>query len=555
MSPYIWKSDGQPEASQAGTFPNGQEKDPRIAEVDELKKKLAEAQARHVSATTLAQEQRQEIEKLHLARTLEALGTLLLEVQQLKDKVAELQEQRTAPDAAEQTETERLRDAEAHAQEQVQMLQQKLSEVQAQHASAAALAEQQKQEMERQREQLSEACAAGVQQLKDKVSELQEQRTAPDAAEQTETERLRDAEAHAQEQVQMLQQKLSEVEAQHASAAALAEQQKQEMERQREQLSEVQQLKDKVSELQVSGSSRAPKVKNFIVRRMDKEANREMETFLPLLWSRWKTFWLEKKRAQYAGLEAKAAWAKEEYAKEISVTCELRRALAEALAGRQAAEKQQQQLQKDMKELLQRDVTLNTKLEKQEHSFKLEIKQLRTEVDRRPFSARSRSKSNPREDLIASPQSDAVLAEDARLTAAGVVHSFLHGSVQRPRWPFAGDHRSSPVQERSPVRKAIPIDVLKGSPGDRRLKPPLPRPRIEPSSVCLDVDVHPGEAWLSHFDRGLPLEESFSDALTVQDDGSEASCAGDRTSALIQMELREALDTALHGSDGAKPGT
>lgn len=25
--------------------------------------------------------------------------------------------------------------------------------------------------------------------------------------------------------------------------------------------------------------------------------------------------------------------------------------------------------------------------------------------------------------------------------------------------------------------KAIPIDVLKGSPGDRRLKPPLPRPR------------------------------------------------------------------------------
>eukprot|EP00434_Breviolum_minutum_P003801 symbB.v1.2.003347.t1/scaffold172.1/size290804/13 len=547
MSPYIWKSDGQPEASQAGTFPNGQEKDPRIAEVDELKKKLAEAQARHVSATTLAQEQRQEIEKLHLART--------LEVQQLKDKVAELQEQRTAPDAAEQTETERLRAAEAHAQEQVQMLQQKLSEVQAQHASAAALAEQQKQEMERQREQLSEACAAGVQQLKDKVSELQEQRTAPDAAEQTETERLRDAEAHAQEQVQMLQQKLSEVEAQHASAAALAEQQKQEMERQREQLSEVQQLKDKVSELQVSGSSRAPKVKNFIVRRMDKEANREMETFLPLLWSRWKTFWLEKKRAQYAGLEAKAAWAKEEYAKEISVTCELRRALAEALAGRQAAEKQQQQLQKDMKELLQRDVTLNTKLEKQEHSFKLEIKQLRTEVDRRPFSARSRSKSNPREDLIASPQSDAVLAEDARLTAAGVVHSFLHGSVQRPRWPFAGDHRSSPVQERSPVRKAIPIDVLKGSPGDRRLKPPLPRPRIEPSSVCLDVDVHPGEAWLSHFDRGLPLEESFSDALTVQDDGSEASCAGDRTSALIQMELREALDTALHGSDGAKPGT
>jgi len=279
---------------------------------------------------------------------------------------------------------------------------------------------------------------------------------------------------------------------------------------------------------------------------MEKEANREMETFLPLLWSRWKTFWLEKKRAQYAGLEAKAAWAKEEYAKEISVTCELRRALAEALAGRQAAEKQQQQLQKDMKEVLQRDVTLNTKLEKQEHSFKLEIEQLRTEVDRRPFSARSRSKSNPREDLIASPQSDAVLAEDARLTAEGVVHSFLHGSqgVPRPRWrPFAGDHRSSPVQERSPVRKAMPI------PGDRRLKPPLPRPRIEPS-VCLDVDVHSGEAWLSHFDGGLPLEGSFSDALTVQDDGSEASCAGDRTSALIQMELQEALDTALHGSDG-----
>lgn len=318
-----------------------------------------------------------------------------------------------------------------------------------------------------------------------------------------------------------------------------------------------------------------------------------MELLLPLAWSRWKGFWLERqRRVECAGLKEKV----EVYSKEVDANLELRWALAEEKAARRAAEKQQQQLQSEMKELLHNDLKLNTQLEQQEHSFRLEIQQLRTEVERRPFSARSRSKSTPREDLVASPQSDAVLAEDARATAASVVHDFLHFESASPvchgyRWQGGGLSPSRPSKEASPVRKAMLVEELRKQRGrdlfqqerhGGRLKPPLPRPRIEPAAVC-DKALVP-EAHHNHLFRGrsssdsgvdsrgsdangifaneaqwamnrmnlhqqgrsLPLEDSIaSDALTVQDDGSEGSCPGDATAVFLQSELQDALETAL----------
>lgn len=497
-----------------------------------------------------------------------------------------------------QREVQSLRAAEAAAAQKVQELQQLLDEGTLDKLRQLQSLEKEVPGLKKRLEEL-QAASEESEKLREEVQSLREAVAKPNpldevpglrqkvqdlqaAAElsQDEVQSLRTAEAAAARKVQELQQLSAEVPGLHKRIEDL----KVELEAKTEQLQQREMLQ------LVQPSQRQELQADNVVRRWTEQ---QMELLLPLAWSRWKGFWLERqRRVECAGLKEKV----EVYSKEVDAGLELRWALAEEKAARRAAEKQQQQLQSEMKELLQNDLKLNTQLEQQEHSFRLEIQQLRTEVERRPFSARSRSKSTPREDLVASPQSDAVLAEDARATAATVVHDFLHFESASPvchgyRWPGGGLSPSRPSKETSPVRKAIPVEELRKQRGrdlfqqerhGGRLKPPLPRPRIEPAAVCdkasvpeahhnhlfrgrspsdSAVDSRGSDAngvfaneaqWamnrmnLHQQGRGLPLEDSIaSDALTVQDDGSEGSCPGDATAVFLQSELQDALESAL----------
>eukprot|EP00913_Durusdinium_trenchii_P030810 g28855.t1 len=267
-------------------------------------------------------------------------------------------------------------------------------------------------------------------------------------------------------------------------------------------------------------------------RLREREVRRSMEPqLLPFLWSCWRDLLLEKKRAQRAGWEAEARWAKEEYCKEATMCAELRRQLAEARSS----------------------LCLQSQLEQQEHCFRLELEQLRTEAESRTRlamgSARSRARSTPREDVITSPQSArACFVEDASVAARSLVQEVLHfeeiddslhrrsTAIGRPclhaahaptlLWPVSLSTAARPLDERWPM-KDRPFDGENETTAIHLSDPGKAVPSLN--------------AWLEQ-DEGQ--SERSVDAITVQDHASEGG-ADDGTAALLHGRLEAVLQSAM----------
>lgn len=554
----------------------------------------------------------QKIQELSMAkeeaeRVLHVMWHLEQEVPKLRWQVSDLQAQLGKSRASEeqlQAEVGRLRDLEAqtaqkchelmsvtqeaertlqrlhHLDQEVPSLRWKVSDLQAQLTQSEVIKENMQGEVTAQRKMVSELQAQlakfqgaaeklelfetydqEVLMLRRKVVELQAQLAQSLNQDSGVAQKLELLQQYDQE-VPALRRKVVELQAQLKSRSAAEDQvlilQAQELRKPKEEV-EVAIVLGGANAEQQAGCCLDSQHRSLEAERMrglwrlrEREVRRSMEPqLLPFLWSCWRDLLLEKKRAQRAGWEAEARWAKEEYCKEATMCAELRRQLAEERACRRRAEEVSERQLKRLKELQHNDLSLQSQLEQQEHCFRLELEQLRTEAESRTRlamgSARSRARSTPREDVITSPQSArACFVEDASVAARSLVQEVLHFEAfpgnemrkckdrHRPPLP-ACRSRSNPALAREPEHRSSPSGREVADEG------------YQPATI---VEIHlsdPGEAvpslnaWLEQ-DEGQ--SERSVDAITVQDHASEGG-ADDGTAALLHGRLEAVLQSAM----------